>query len=133
MDIEDLPGLDERMAYAAEKLYQKRKLELDLKAQKNALLNRKKSPLQTSTINWRDFDINLDFNLDNEEIKQFVYALEKNPNMLFKSENYETKPNKNHPSFRSRILFVFHVAEEWYLVEESPHLALEHSNFVKDQ
>ena len=53
--------------------------------------------------------------------------------MLFKSENYETKPNKNHPSFRSRILFVFHVAEEWYLVEESPHLALEHSNFVKDQ
>ena len=47
LDIEDLPGLDERMAYAAEKLYQKRKLELDLKAQKNALLNRKKSPLQT--------------------------------------------------------------------------------------
>ena len=40
LDIEDLPGLDERMAYDVEKLYQKRKLELDLKALKNGILNR---------------------------------------------------------------------------------------------
>ena len=117
LDIGDLPGLEERVSQAVEKLYQKRKFELDLKAKKRELKNKKKTITNDSAVNWRDFDLNLDFNLEDDEIKQFVFALEKNPNMLFHSEVYETKPDKNHPSFRSRILFVFHVAEEWHFIE----------------
>ena len=115
LDLHDLPGLEERMSDAINKLYEKRKRELDLKAQKIKNGKKKASVTNHSIINWRDFDLNLDFNLDVDEIKQFVHALEKNPNMLFRSENSETKPDKNHPSFRSRILFVFQVAEEWNL------------------
>ena len=115
LDLHDLPGLEERMSDAINKLYEKRKRELDLKAQKIKNGKKKSSGTNHSIINWRDFDLNLDFNLDVDEIKQFVHALEKNPDMLFRSENSETKPDKNHPSFRSRILFVFQVAEDWNL------------------
>ena len=115
LDLHDLPGLEERMSDAINRLYEKRRLELDIKAQKIKNGKKKASVTNHSIINWRDFDLNLDFNLDVDEIKQFVHALEKNPNMLFRSENSETKPDKNHPSFRSRILFVFQVAEEWNL------------------
>lgn len=118
LDLTGLPGFEERMADATNKLFEKRKLELDLKAQRGSK-DKKKGDFNTqSMINWRDFDLNLDFNLDVEEIKLFERALETNPNMLFRSENSETKPNKNHPSFRSRILFVYQVAEEWNLIEE---------------
>ncbi len=119
LDITGLPGLEERKIDAINKLYEKRKLELELKLKSLQSKSKKKNPTieNKSIINWREFDINLDFNLNVEEIKLFVLALSKNPNMLFRSENSETKPNKNHPSFRSRILFVYHVAEEWYLIQ----------------
>ena len=118
LDLTGLPGFEERMADAINKLYEKRKLELDLKAQRGSKEKKKHDFENHTMINWRDFDLNLDFNLDVEEIKLFETALEKNPNMLFRSENSETKPNKNHPSFRSRILFVYQVAEEWDLIED---------------
>ncbi len=117
LDLTGLPGLEERISEAIDKLYEKRKLELDLKSQRIKNGKKKGRGQPQSTINWRDFDLNLDFNLDVEEIKLFVTALEINPNMLFRSENSETKPDKNHPSFRSRILFVFQVAEDWHLTE----------------
>jgi len=117
LDLTGLPGLEERINDAIGKLYEKRKLELALKAQRLKNSKKKGAMVNQSKINWRDFDLNLDFNLDVEEIKLFVTALEINPNMLFRSENSETKPNKNHPSFRSRILFVYQVAEEWDLTD----------------
>lgn len=117
LDLSGLPGLEERMEDAMSKLYEKRKRELDIRAQRIKNSKKKGTIQNRSTINWREFDLNLDFNLDVEEIKLFVTALEINPNMLFRSENAETKPDKNHPSFRSRILFVFQVAKEWHLAE----------------
>ena len=124
LDLSGLPGLEERISNANQKLFDKRKREIDLRALKLEQngKKRKKGITSIQSINWRDFDLNLDFNLDDEEIKIFVSALEKNPNMLFKSENYETKPNKNHPSFRSRILFVFHVAKEWHIIQTTNSL-----------
>ena len=119
LDLYGLPGLEERIVEANTKLYNKRKAEIDLKALKLQNSKKKNKKRQSiSSINWRDFDLNLDFNLDDEEIKVFVSALEKNPNMLFRSENYEKKPDKNHPSFRARILFVFHVAKEWKIITQ---------------
>lgn len=118
LDLTGLPGLEERINDAINKLYEKRKLELDLKALKLKDSKKKGASPNQSKINWRDFDLNLDFNLDVEEIKLFVTALEINPNMLFRSENSETKPNKNHPSFRSRILFVYQVSDEWHLLSD---------------
>jgi Zn-dependent protease with chaperone function len=119
LEIKDLPGLEERKSLAVERLFEKRKTELDLRSKRIKQGKKKQTIYNGPKLNWRHFDLNLDFNLDVEEIKQFVSELEKNPDMMFRSENAETKPDKNHPSFRTRILFVFQVAEEWHIVDKN--------------
>ena len=59
-----------------------------------------------------------DFIFKTDHVAAYELALEKNPTMLFKSELIiEAKSQeKNHPSFRTRVLFVYHVAEEWNLI-----------------
>lgn len=118
LDLSDLNGIEDKLQLASLKLFEKRKQEIDLKIKNKTIHSSKKTGKKTSrriTVDWRDFDLNLDFNLEVEEIEKFVLALEKNPSMLFKSEtiNAKSSAEKNHPSFRNRVLFVYHVADEW--------------------
>jgi Zn-dependent protease with chaperone function len=115
----NIDGIEERLDDAAKKLFEKRKQEIDSRIKTEPLQTGKKSSITSRRvmIDWRDFDLDLDFNLEVEEIQQFVKALEKNPTMLFKNEITDIKSQeKNHPSFRTRVLFVYHVAEEWGVI-----------------
>lgn len=119
LDLTNLEGLDEQLTIASQKLFEKRNAEIETKLKtKISASKRTKRKSRRVTVDWRDFDLNLDFNLEVEEIEQFVLALQQNPSMLFKSEANEVKNDaeKNHPSFRTRVLFVYHVAEEWHSI-----------------
>lgn len=110
LELRDLPGVEERLVRAVAALQKKRARELELLTLKQQ--NSKKPDL--GVIDWRDFDLNRAQSLEEQEIRQFVSHLQVSPNMLFRSEVADLKnPERTHPSFRTRVLFVNHVCLEW--------------------
>lgn len=97
LDLKDLPGLQERVEKAAKDLFDQRKDHLE-----------RIDPKRKKIIDWREFDLDKDKSLKIEEIKKFVKHLGNNPQMLFQNENLDSKQplERNHPSFRTRILYV---------------------------
>ncbi|MHA1166396.1 MAG: M48 family metallopeptidase [Candidatus Hodarchaeales archaeon] len=65
---------------------------------------------ERKVVDWRDSDINRNFNLEKEEIDHFVKELKDNPErFLFETEILKDKKNvfMNHPNFRERILNIY--------------------------
>lgn len=101
LDLDFVPNIDLAINSASEQLQKERKLFL-----KDNLTENQDKNLQKK-IDWRDFDINKDSALDDEEIKQFINHIRENQQILFRSDSIEQeKIMRNHPSFRQRILNV---------------------------
>lgn len=96
LDLEGLEGLDARIEQAAMELFRQRQESL-----------KKNRPDVNKVINWEKYDFNgTDGSLEIEEIKHFIDHLQSSPQMLFQSEYVEKITERNHPSFRTRILFL---------------------------
>ena len=95
LNLEGLEGLEARIEQATIELY----------SQRQEIL-KKIRPDFDQTVNWQKFDFDRDHSLEIEEILQFIDHLQQSPLMLFQSEHNEKISERNHPSFRTRILFL---------------------------
>ncbi|MHA1984922.1 MAG: M48 family metalloprotease [Candidatus Hodarchaeales archaeon] len=101
LDLEKVPNIDIVISEASQQLLKERKLFL------KENIGDPQSQNFIKKLDWRDFDINKDASLDDQEIKQFINHIRVDQEILFGTDTKEQeKIMRNHPSFRQRILNV---------------------------
>ncbi|MHA1984635.1 MAG: M48 family metallopeptidase [Candidatus Hodarchaeales archaeon] len=101
LDLDQVPNIEMVISEASHQLQKERKLFL------KENIGDTNNDSRVKKLDWRDFDIDKDSSLSDQEVKQFINQIRVDQEILFGTDTKEQeKIMKNHPSFRRRILNV---------------------------